>query len=178
MAANTSPTNHERVIACVAALIGEISHANGNYFDGMVVDHKRDPTAIEMSLPEEYRAKGIGVAIMPGTFNYIPEITAGARRYKMVYALGCIADVTDGHRDDGLGAPAVMARAIEDLQSVLEDDSLIKAKAADLNFSDLGGQRISCMGHKVITARPVEGGAWPTINFDVICEYEYDRRTR
>lgn len=179
MAQKTAQPNTERVLRCVAEALKTISFSHPSldfYFDGIIVDQGKDVTAALQDRQADYDIKGVILIVQPGDVSEAQdERTAQARRQTYQYPIWCMATLTGDDLRDGINLAQKQERIVADVRQLLSSSAWIKQAAETLGYATtFNGQRVSCINHKVINVVSDNGNAYPSINFDIICEFKYD----
>jgi hypothetical protein len=182
MSAPTTQTNLDKISACVAYCLGQITQANGFYTDGIVVDRGKDPTNFSEDKLSEFRERMVLIGIGTGTRTADPSRTGGVRRYFYTFPLLCFRRGSKDDLDADGGRKTLdrlLFEVLEDIDNSIEDRQ-IKAAAATLGFPviNLANDRISCIDSHVVEMRSDGGLSWPDIHFDCIVQLRYDRSLR
>lgn len=179
MAVKTIATNVERVLASVSAALQTINASHPTidfYYDGIVVDSGKTVTAALQDLGHEYDQKNVIAIVNPGNRAIATDKrTARARRYTYQYVIWCMATLNPQDKANGVTLVQKQERLVEDMSELLDEDYWIKQAASGLYAGDFNGQAVSCINHRIIDVVSDNANAYPSINFDVICEFDFDR---
>jgi hypothetical protein len=169
MAAPSEPPNVSKVIRAAERLLNEISHANGYYCDGIVVDRGRDPTNFEKDKQDLWARLCRAAGVFPGSEEETNDVTGGRRRYVHTYIVMCLRSLTVAEQQAGKKLDELQSEFANDVKTALEGDWKVKAAGTALGFTSM-----SCIDHHVIAVRGDEGVNWPDLRFAALVQFRYD----
>lgn len=172
-------TNVVRVLKSVEAVLLTLNfdHPDLDFFtEGALVEMGRDPRHVVQDRVAEYDRLNVALTVMPGDTQETDKRTGGVRRYKYTYVLCALATLTPDDMSAGVTLVQKQERIVSDCRQLLNLDDYIKAQAVILGFSQnpTNGQRMSMINHRITNVVSDNGNAHPSINFDMICEFDFD----
>jgi len=178
MAQQTRECNVVRVLTCVGEVLKTINwtHPTLDFFtNGALVDYDVDPTFVANDRIKEYDRLGVVLSVLPGNVTEEEKRTGGVQRQKYVYAIAGMTTLNADDKADGITLIQKQERIVNDCRKVLDSEFYLKQIAVATYANDLPvGQYVSCINHKITAVASDQGLAYPTINFDLICQFMYD----
>jgi hypothetical protein len=182
MPAQPPITNLQKVLNSVKRVLSEIDHDHDRgdgysyHTNGLVVDMGKDSTGRDTNWPEEWRSKHAGVSIFGGGDVIDPGRTGGVRRYKHTYGMAVIAELTIEQQAAGKTLVDLFCEVRDDLLVALQVGTKIQAAAVALGYPRKinDGLPLSLTDQRAVA---VQGTVydWPTVYFQLLCEFSEDK---
>lgn len=158
----------------MAYRLRQISHANGNYTDGVVVRTDQDPRYLARNLDlADYKEKKALLAVRLGDKRHDHTKSLGGvkRQVQAIELIGCVSHHA-GLDEAGLNLDDVRERLVHDVTWEIHNDQTMTRAAADLGISP----KPSCIALEVNTVRVNPVTRFPHTDFMIELTYQYEDR--
>jgi len=170
----TRKTNGSLVLDCVKWHLLRINRANGNYWDGLVVDMDQSPVALaEGPRADDFNRLGAIVSVREGGQRRDREKSTAnnVKRQRVNVELHCLVGLTQEAQANGWSLSDLRRELVHDVSWELQPDSYMAVASQALGIVPKASCHNFLVDDVIVDPKLL---SYPTSRFVILCSYEYD----